>query len=265
MADVAAPSPGGAGVSPASIVARRIGRLAPLGEASSEALAGLRELQRLPAGADVVVEHERLRPRFLVSGWAARVRWLADGRRQVVGLVLPGDGIGLCERPQPLALCALVAVTPVELVDAGAIARLVFDPDGSRAADLAVALAMSSALEEAHLIDQIVRLGRRTALERMAHLLLELRFRLSLVDLVADEEFALPLTQELLADATGLSAVHVNRTLQQLRRESLIELGQGRVRLLRPALLEAIADYQQPEVTRWGGGAAFAAPSRKAS
>lgn len=241
-------------MSPASLVVRRLSRLAPLGAESIEALSALREVHRLSAGAAVVTEHEPLRPRFLVSGWAARVRWLADGRRQVVSMVLPGDGVGLCERPQPLALCAMVAVTPVEVVDAAAISRLVFDPKGAKAPDIAVALAMSAALEEAHLIDQIVRLGRQTALERMAHLLLELRFRLSLVDLAVDGDFPLPLTQELLADATGLSAVHVNRTLQQMRREGLIELGQGRVKLLRQSLLETIADYQQPEVTRWGGG-----------
>lgn len=245
-------------MSTGSIVVRRLGRLAPLTAQSVEALSGLREVQRLAVGAAVVEEQELLRPRFLVSGWAARVRWLADGRRQIISLVLPGDGVGLCERPLPLALCAMVAITPVELVDAGAIARLVFGSGEAKAPDIAVALAVSAALDEAHLIDQSVRLGRQTAIERMAHLLLELRYRLSLVDLAQDDEFPLPLTQEQLADATGLSAVHVNRTLQELRREGLIELAQGRVRLPRPALLETIADYQPPEVTRWGGGAATA-------
>lgn len=243
---------------PADIVARRLGRLAPLGPGSIEALVGLREVQRLPAGAAVVEEQEPLRPRFLLSGWALRIRWLSDGRRQTVGVVLPGDGVGLCERPQPLALCAMVAATPVELVDAVPIARMVFGDGGPRSPEIAVALAVSAAMDEAFLIDQIVRLGRQTALERMAHLLLEIRFRLSLVDLVRNGAFPMPLTQEQLADATGLSAVHVNRTLQQLRREGLIELAQGRVRLLRPGLLQVIADYQQPEVTRWGGGVAAA-------
>ncbi|KQW80782.1 Crp/Fnr family transcriptional regulator [Brevundimonas sp. Root1279] len=242
----------------ASIVALRLSRLAPLGPEATAALCGLRESHRLPAGGAVVEEMEPLRPRFLVSGWAARVRWLADGRRQVIGLVLPGDGVGICERPQPLALCAMTAVTPVELVDASTVARQVFGPDGPQARDLSVALAMSAAMDEAHLIDHIVRLGRQTAIERMAHLLLELRFRLALVDLAQDDEMPLPLTQEQLADALGLSAVHVNRTLQQLRREGLIELGQGRVRLLRRPLLETIADYKAPEVTRWGGGVAAA-------
>lgn len=237
---------------PASIVVRRLNRLAPLTPATVEILTGLRDSQRLPAGAAVVEAQEVLRPRFLVSGWAARLRWLADGRRQIVSLVLPGDGVGLCERPQPLALCALVALTPVELIDAATVANRNFAGE-HRARDLSIALAIASALDEAQLIDQVVRLGRQTALERVAHLLMELRFRLALVDLVEDETMPFPLTQEQLADATGLSAVHVNRTLQQLRRDGLIDLGQGRVRLLKPVQLEALADYQPPEVTRWGG------------
>ena len=112
-------------------------------------------------------------------------------------------------------------------------------------------------MEDAALIDQVVRLGRQTALERMANLPLELRFRRSLVGGVEDGAFDLPVTQEHLADALGLSGVHVNRTLQTLRGDSLIELRRNRLRLLCPSLLEAIANYRTPEVTQWAGGGSY--------
>lgn len=233
------------------LVARRLSALAPLDPGAVELIAGLSEVQRLGAGVEIVHDQDPLRPRFLVSGWAARVRWLADGRRQIVGFLTPGDGLGLCERPQPLAVCPVVAISPVELVEASALAHLAFGKPGARQESLSIALHISAALEEAALMDQIVRLGRQTALERIAHLFLELRFRLNLVGLVDKESFSLPLTQEQLADATGLSAVHVNRTLQQLRREGLLELASGRLRLLEPDLLQVIADYRTPQVTRW--------------
>ncbi len=231
------------------IVVRRLTALAPLDDASIEALSAATDTRGLRSGEEIVDEHEALRPRFLVSGWAARVRWLADGRRQILGFLLPGEGIGLCARPQPLALSPLTAVTPVELRDASMAAQMAFGRDTGGA--LATALHISAALDEAALLDQIVRLGRQNAIERLAHLFLELRFRLDLVGLVESDAFALPLTQDQLADATGLSAVHVNRSLQQLRRDELIELKGGRLRLLRRGMLETIADYRRPEVTRW--------------
>ena len=106
--------------------------------------------------------------------------------------------------------------------------------------------------------EQVVRVGRRTAYERMCHLLLELHHRLSLVGLAQDWRFPMPLTQEILADATSLSIVHVNRTLTQLRREHLVEIRQGHVTLLEPAELISIADFRPPEPSDWRYGAQYA-------
>nr|WP_281372616.1 helix-turn-helix domain-containing protein [Phenylobacterium haematophilum] len=92
-----------------------------------------------------------------------------------------------------------------------------------------------------------MRLGRQTAYERLCHLLLEIRDRLLLVGMASETHFAMPMTQETLADATGLSIVHVNRILQQLRRERLLELQAGKAHLRDPAALAAIADYKAPQ------------------
>lgn len=235
----------------AAVVAFRLQRLAPLTPASAAVVWGLSGLQSFAPGSHLVHDGQPLRPRFIISGWAARARHLPDGRRQIVGFILPGEGLGLCERPQPLALCPVVALTAVTTVEAGDVARAAFGSGVERRTDLRAALHLSAALEEHHLIDQAVRLGRQSALERVAHLLLELRHRHQLTQADPVRTFDFPVTQEQLADATGLSAVHVNRTLQQMRKDGLLELQQGQALLLRPELLEVVADWTEPQINRW--------------
>jgi len=236
----------------ADIILRRLAALAPIGKESRAALEGLGPVLQARTGQELEVEQASLHPRFVLSGWAARFRDLADGRRQIIGFVLPGEGMGICERPGPIASTPVVALTPMEYVDARRITELAFEGEAN---DLKTALLIAAALDEAWLIDNVVRLGRQTAIEGMAHLFLELRDRLNVVGLVDGDTFLLPLTQEQLADATGLSAVHVNRTLQSLRADGLIALNGGRLRILRRDMLEALADYRQAQVSRAGGSA----------
>ncbi|GJE43212.1 hypothetical protein AEGHOMDF_2391 [Methylobacterium soli] len=100
-----------------------------------------------------------------------------------------------------------------------------------------------AAAEDALLAHQVTRLGRQTAYERMSHLLLELRERLSLAGIEPGDSFTLPIIQEMLADALGLSVVHTNRTLQQLRRDGLIRMSGMKVTLVDAAALAALSDY----------------------
>jgi CRP-like cAMP-binding protein len=101
-------------------------------------------------------------------------------------------------------------------------------------------------LDEAFLANQVMRLGRQSAYERLIHLLLEFYDRLKAKGSVEDGSFVMPFTQEVLSDALGLSTVHTNRILQQLRRERLIETHAASVRLADPALLAEISDYRTP-------------------
>lgn len=233
---------------PAAVIAR-FSSLAKLSPEETRLLAELNDWRWEPAGSELVRDRMVLTPRVLVSGWAARVRWLEDGRRQIIGLILPGDGIGLCRRPQPLALCPVLALTPIQTLDASPIMRGI--DGGADYARLSHAVNVAAALDEAWLMDQVVRLGRLTAYERLAHLILEIRTRLKVLGPEVDGRLPFPLTQELLADATGLSMVHVNRTLQQLRREKLIELGQGRLKILDLQALIDIADFREPQPDAW--------------
>jgi CRP-like cAMP-binding protein len=186
-------------------------------------------------------------PRFLISGWACRLRVLGDGRRKIIAFILPGEGIGICRRPNPLAMCATMAITDCRTLPASPA----FGAGRNLSRRLEDALHIAQSLDEAALLDHVVRLGRQTALERMGHLLLELHWRLSLVGAADEWRFSAPLTQDVLADATGLSVVHVNRTIQQLRRERLIEWRSQVVTILEPQMLSEIAEFKPPRPSDW--------------
>jgi len=227
---------------PLDVVVRRLRAVAALSESEVELLRSLGDRrERRIAGEELASEGAQLaQPIFITSGWACRQRVLPDGRRQIFNILVPGDCVGLNQRFGP-ELSSLVALTTLETVDAQPILDAV---KTGRAPGVARALALLEAMEHRLLLDHIVRLGRQTAYERVAHFLLELQRRLELAGLGDSQRFPLPLTQEIMADALGLSVVHVNRTLQQLRRERLIELRSGVTILLERELLASIADYR---------------------
>lgn len=198
--------------------------------------------ESVPAGQPFDPDGRAASPRLILSGWACRQRILADGQRQIFGFLLPGDSVGLSLNPRPLDETSTVALTRVEYVDALMLREILalHDPRHDR---LRAALAASRRYEEACLLNHVVRLGRQSAQARLAHLLLELRDRLQRAGLCSGERLHLPLTQETLADALGLSLVHVSRTLGQMRRARLIAMQCGWVTLLDEAYLRVASDY----------------------
>ena len=106
------------------------------------------------------------------------------------------------------------------------------------------------AWQAAYLLNQLVRVGRQTAYERTAHLILEIHDRLTAVGIADGPTIPMPLTQEIIADALGLSVVHLNRTLQLLRRDHLIESRAGFVKLLQPDQLADLADFHPPVISQ---------------
>ncbi len=216
---------------------RRLRRFGPLLDEDAAALeARLGRIEAYPAGRDL--DSARAAPMFLLSGWACLAHSLRDGRRQIVAFLLPGDGIGFDLLTRSQHAVQAVALTPLR-------ARST-QPGFSPASEgLSRALAGAAAAQQARLIDQIVRLGRQTAYERMAHLLLELHGRLAEIGEARGESFHLPIKQEVLADALGLSLVHVNRTLQQMRRDGLIDMRGAQLTLLNRAVLEAASDQSR--------------------
>ena len=235
----------------ADVLVRRLSRLAQLSErdvALIESVASRTE--EIPAGTELIREGEALNsPRLLTAGWACRFRTLPDGRRQIFEFILPGDIYGLCLRPMAVALTTSLALTPVVIADATALGNAIASNSESYAG-LTEASYAAASLDEAYLLNQLMRVGRQTAFERTAHFILEIHERLSVVGLAGETTVAIPLTQEIMADALGLSVVHLNRTLQQLRRGELIEFKGGLVRLLQPDRLAEIANFRAPRVTQ---------------
>src|SRR5215472_3710677 len=228
----------------AAVVARGFAEFAQLSEDESSFLADqATNFQRFAARSELIDEDaDGANPLFLLSGWACRARSLADGRRQILDFILPGDLIGYC-RPGGRTLAASFALTAVTVTPATRFYHAAFGENGPFA-NLAELCHAVERRQEMRLLNQIVRSGRQTAYERLAHLLLEFRDRLERVGLSSQNSFAMPLTQEMLADGLGLSVVHINRTLQQLRRGRLVTILDGIVTLLDPAGLSQIADYR---------------------
>lgn len=201
---------------------------------------GLARPQRIAARAELFSEGDPIpQPILLLSGWAARVRRLADGRRQILGLLLPGDLIGIARRHDPVAISNIVALTDLAICPAPC-------QDDLEDVGLSKAYDRSRSLEEHYLLAQIVRLGRLSAYERIADLLLELWERLKLAGLATTSRFPVPLTQDLLADTLGLTNVHVNRTLQALRREGVLTLEAGMATLHDTAALADQVHHRAP-------------------
>lgn len=146
-------------------------RLAAAGAPTRRLLPALRamsgRIEAAPARTQLQRENEApRRSRYLVSGWAYRYTDLADGRRQIYDLILPGEGVGVCVQSRPISLTNVVALTPVELVGASELTR----PDMlAEHPELARALNNIADDDEWRLLTQVTRLGRMSALERLCH------------------------------------------------------------------------------------------------
>lgn len=203
---------------------RKLGQFTRLSAADERALGGLaREgVRGFGAREDIIREGEEPRGvKLVLSGWACRYKALEDGRRQIVAFLVPGD---LCDLNASILRGmdhSVAALTPVSAAD---IPRATIERVMAVHPRVTQALLWEQLVTAAIQREWMLCLGRRTAFERVAHLLCELFVRLRAVALTVGDACELPITQADLAEATGLSAVHVNRTLQELRGQGLIEL-----------------------------------------
>ena len=171
---------------------------------------------------DIVREGDRPQAlNLILSGWACRYKHLEDGRRQIISFCLPGD---ICDSPVFIFRQmdhSIGSLTPVTFAQ---IPRRRLEEIMARHPRIMQAFWWDTLVNAAIQREWIVSLGQRDALERMAHLMCEVFLRLRAVGLAEGNSCDLPLTQAGLADAMGLSVVHVNRTLQELRSTKLIAL-----------------------------------------
>lgn len=177
---------------------------------------------------------------LLLDGLIARVHELRDGERQITELHVPGDFADLHSFTLKRLDHDLIAMTKCK-VAVMPHERLKALTDAFP--HLARLFWFGTNLDAAIHREWEVSLGRRRATSRMAHLFCELHVRLGIVDLVKDDGFALPLTQDSLADCLGLTAVHVNRTLKELRERELVEFKSGRVTIRNLSGLQELAEF----------------------
>lgn len=175
----------------------------------------------------------------LFSGWAFRYKELSDGRRQILNFLLPGDLVGLQASMFERSFYGAIALTDIELC---VIPRRRMPNLFEQMPELAYDVTWLSARSEAAVDENLLTAGRRSAAERIVTMLATLYKRCEALGMVHNGLLELPLTQQHIADALGLSLVHTNKTLARLKTQGLFSLTDGRLLV---ANLRALSRFAQ--------------------
>jgi len=220
----------------------KLGAYLPLSAAEIEAVRELHgSKRRFDRHRDIIAQGHPYQSVFILcSGVVWRYKILPDGKRQVLSLGLPGDLIGFpaCFFEKAVNATASLTDTVVATVPFKALHDLF-----ARFPRVATALFWAVAGEAAIYGERLVDVGRRSAYERLAHLILELLVRLRAIGLVEQMSYILPLTQELIADVLGLSGPHISRMLRLMREEGLILIDGHRLTVLDLESLTLLASF----------------------
>ena len=193
-----------------------------------------------PARRAIWREGEMLdRVPVICQGWAATAASLSDGRRQILSFLLPGDLVSAVLLYETVSKCSVEAITDVRY--------RTFPRDEVKAAliaqpDLLTAVSRMWTDESARADRLAIDLGRRGAAERIARLILNLSDRLRRRGMMQDQTLDFPLRQHHIADAVGLTVVHVGNVLAEFRRAGLVEINDRSLTILDPVALRRIAD-----------------------
>ncbi|WP_144861775.1 Crp/Fnr family transcriptional regulator [Mesorhizobium sp. J18] len=193
------------------------------------------------AGREIAQEGQNDHAAYILhDGWACSYKRLHDGGRQVINIQIPGDFLGLRSLLLRSSDQNLVALTPVEVSQVYPERLLEMFSTAPR---LAMAWLWAASRDEAMIVEHLVSLGRRDALARTAHFFLELGARMKLIERGTADGYACPLSQSMLADALGITAIHLNRVLRQLRESGLLVFRDSTVTFLDRKRLAEIADF----------------------
>lgn len=222
-----------------SALALRLNAYARLSQEDHAAIAAVSRSARTTAPRrDVIGEGDTPTVvRLILSGWACRYKSTPDGQRQIVGLFVPGDFCDLnvyVLRQMDHSIGAITSVKVAEITPDQMDKLMAHHPR------VAQALWWHELVNASIQREWLLNIGARSAYERLGHLFVEMFFRMRAVGLAEEDSCDFPMTQNDLADATGLTSVHINRTLQELRREKLVEFDRKRLRIPDlPALMQA--------------------------
>ena len=232
-------------------LARKLGIFMALSDPESAVLERLhRQRRHFIAGRDLVHQgQEKQSAYILCAGWVCSYKVQPDGSRQIVDFQIPGDFLGLRSillRTSDHSFEPIVDVMAAEVHQSDILQAF------AQTARLGAAVLWAVSRDEAMVVEHLVGIGRRNAEERVAHFLLEIGARLALVGLGTKAGYACPLTQYHLADALGLSAVHINRVLRLLREDGLATFQHGRVTINDFDRLVALAEFDPAYLDQTG-------------
>ncbi|MEP7156297.1 MAG: Crp/Fnr family transcriptional regulator [Betaproteobacteria bacterium] len=199
----------------------------------------------LPQGATIIAEGSASEDLYtLFSGWACRFKTLADGRRQILNFLLPGDFIGLQEKMAETSPDGVEAITAVSLCrfDRNGLWDLYRNHPG-----LGYDITWITATQKMVLDENLMSVGRRSALERVATLLVQIFKRLKSLGHARGNTIDFPLNQQHIADALGLSLVHTNKTLRRLSQLGFHQIVAGELTVSNPGALQRVGEYYDAE------------------
>jgi CRP-like cAMP-binding protein len=208
---------------PSLLFVRKLEVLTRFAAAEREGLINLPIVVRtIEAGRDIVREGEFSKQSVLIlDGWLCRYKVLPSGARQVLSVHVPGDVPDLMSLHLRLMDHSIMAMTEVKV---GFMSHESLDILCSEFPRIATALWKETLIDASIFREWMVGLGRRSATQRVGHFMCEIYLRLQVVGLAKDHKCAIPMTQSDMADAFGLSLVHLNRTLKELKEAGLISL-----------------------------------------
>jgi len=207
----------------------------------SEILALPISVKQYAAERSVVSDGQRATDCCLIAeGFCVRSKTIADGRRQILSIHIPGEIPDLMSLFLPVMDHDLVTLTPCTLgfISHEALRKLHF-----RRPNVAEIFWRDTLIDAAMFREWIVNVGQRPAPARLAHVMAELRERLKIIGRAQTNSFDMPLTQEQIGEAIGITAVHANRVIRQLREDGVVDLHRGRVTVLNEAKFQELADF----------------------
>ena len=198
-------------------------------------------VREYPADRPVVRDGDRARECCLiVEGFCFRSKTISDGKRQILSIHVAGEIPDLMSLFLHVIDHDLSTLTPCTL---GFIRHEALQRLHRRAPSVAEIFWRDTLIDAAMFREWIVNVGQRSAPARLAHVMMELRERLRVIGLVTGNSFDMPLTQEQIGEALGITAVHANRVIKQLREERIVDLNRGRVTVLDEAGFLELADF----------------------
>ena len=215
---------------------------ARLSDADEESLSMLsRNFREFPASVDLIREGSELSGLIVVlSGWACRYKLLPEGTRQIIAFMIPGDFSDMHTEILAEMDHSISTLTPATIVF---IPRDDLDAVIEKRPSLVKAFWWTQLVDEGVLRATIVSMGRRTSLERVAHLLSELYFRMLQIGLADRNKCTMPFSQIVLADAVGLTPVHTNRVIKKLRDAGALAAGQTAISIANIGKIAEIAGF----------------------